>query len=110
MGPSFTNHICCTLNDLHYTIFIIFQYIEDKSHINAVTIDYSRMAEDFYEKTLVYLSTRAAGPKTKVFDKLRFKNAMIILISWLGTFARLTTIYSYSMDGSIRKKYFSFLI
>ena len=29
---------------------------------------------------------------------------------WLGTFARLTTVYSYSMDGSIRKKYFSFSI
>ena len=78
MGPPITNHIhYCTLNDLHYMIFIIFQYIEDKSHINAVTIDYSRMAKDFYEKTLVYLSTKAAGPKTKVCNKLKRKIAMI---------------------------------
>ena len=69
----------CTLNELHYIIFIIFQYIEDKSHINAVTIDYSIMAKDFYERTLVYLSTKAAGPKTKVCNKLSRKIAMIII-------------------------------
>ena len=68
----------CTLNKLHYIIFIIFQYIEDKSHINAVTIDYSIMAKDFYEKTLVYLSTKAAGPKTKVCNKLSCNIEMII--------------------------------
>ena len=68
----------CTLNEIDYIIFMIFQYIEDKSHNNAVTIDYSKMANDFYEKTLVYLSTKAAGPKTKVCNKIRRKVEMII--------------------------------
>ena len=75
-GTSYYKSYYCTLNELHYIIFIIFQYIEDKSHINAVTIDYSIMAKDFYERTLVYLSTKAAGPKTKVCNNLSCKIAM----------------------------------
>ena len=110
-GISYYKSYYYTLNDLHYIILIIFQYIEDKSHINAVTIDYSIMAKDFYERTLVYLSTKAAGPKTKVCNKLSCKIAMIYnRFLWLGTFARLTNVYSYSMDGSIRKKCSSFSI
>ena len=87
---------------------MIFQYIEDKSHINAVTIDYSIMAKDFYEKTLVYLSTKAAGPKTKVCNKLSGKIAMIIFI--IKNIRKANNVYSYSMDGSIRKKCFNFSI
>ena len=35
----------------------IFQYIEDNSRENMDTLNYSTMAKDFYEKTLVYLSS-----------------------------------------------------
>ena len=52
--------LCIYMND-------IFQYIEDNSRENMDTLNYSTMAKDFYEKTLVYLSTtRHTTPLSKV--------------------------------------------
>ena len=48
----------------------LFQYIKDNSHENIGKMNYSIMAKDFYEKTLVYLSSTVLGTQKSMVSPL----------------------------------------